>query len=64
MKFFNREDEHKKRQKYEEAYNCGLTSVTDDLFVPSALPPETNAHSSYQVKNTERNEIYTKTAKL
>ena len=37
--------------KYEEAYNCGLTSVTDDLFVPSALPPpETNTHSSYQIK--------------
>ena len=37
-------------KKYEEAYNCGLTSVTDDLFVPSALPPKTNTHSSYQVK--------------
>ena len=39
-------DEHKKN---EEAYNCSLTSVTDDLFVPSALPPEANTHSSYQV---------------
>jgi len=43
--------EHKKKTKYEEAYNCSLTSITDDLFVPSALPPpETNTHSSYQVK--------------
>jgi len=41
--------EHKKT-KYEETDNCGLTSVTDDLFVPSALLPETNIHSSYQVK--------------
>ena len=42
--------EHKKKTKYEEAYNCGLTLVTDDLFVPSALPPpETNTHLSYQV---------------
>ena len=31
---------------YEEACNCSLTSVTDKLFVPSALPPETNTHSS------------------
>ena len=38
------------QKKFEEAYNCCLTSVTDDLFVPSALPPETNTHSSYQVK--------------
>jgi len=54
-----------KKRKYEEAYNCGLTSVTDDLFVPSALPPpETNTHSSYQVKLQKRSEIYTKTAKL
>ena len=44
--------EHKKKKtKYKEAYNCGLTSVTDDLFLPSALPPpEINTHSSYQVK--------------
>jgi len=49
MKFFNHVGEYKKR--YEEAYNCGLTSVTDDLFVLSALPlPETNIHSSYQIK--------------
>ena len=49
--FFNHVGEHKKKTKYEEAYNCGLTSVTDDLFVPSTLPPpETNTHSSYQVK--------------
>ena len=54
--------EHKKKQNnYKEAYNCGLTSVTDDLFVPSALPPYTNTHSSYQVK---LHEIYTKIAKL
>ena len=40
-----------KKTNYEEAYNCGLTSVTDDLFVISALPPpETNTHSSYQVR--------------
>jgi len=39
------------QKKYEETYNCGLTLVTDDLFVPSALPPpETNTHSSYQFK--------------
>ena len=40
-----------KQNDYKEAYNCGLTSVTDDLFVLSALPqPETNTHSSYQAK--------------
>ena len=43
-------DKHTKKTKYKEAYNCGSTSVTDDLFVLSALPPETNTHSSYQVK--------------
>jgi len=42
--------EHTKKTKYEEAYNCGLISITDDLFVPSALLPETNTHSRYQVK--------------
>ena len=33
-----------------EAQNCGLTSITDDLFVPFALPPEANTHSSQEVK--------------
>jgi len=40
------------------------TSVTDDLFVHSTLPPATKTHSSYQVKLQKRSEIYTKTAKL
>ena len=48
-------DEHTK--KNEEAYNCGLTSVTDNLFVPSALP-----HIQVIKLNTKRSEIYTKTA--
>ena len=39
-----------KKNKILEAYNCSLTSVTDDLFVLSALPPKTSTHSSYQVK--------------
>ena len=39
-----------KQNNYEETDNCGLTSITDGLFVPTALPPETNTHSSYQVK--------------
>ena len=38
------------KKNYEETYKCSLTSVTDDLFVPFALSPETNTHSSYQVK--------------
>ena len=45
ISFFNHVGEHNK-----EAYNCSLTSVTDNLFVSSALPPYTNTHSSYQVK--------------
>ena len=39
-----------KQQNNEETDNCSSTSVTDDLFVHSALPPATKTHSSYQVK--------------
>ena len=31
------------KNKYEEAYNCCLTSVTDDLFVPSLFSEDTLA---------------------
>ena len=34
----------------EETDNFSSVSVTDDLFVHSALPPATKTHSSYQVK--------------
>jgi len=34
----------------EETDNFSSTSVTDDLFVQSALAPATKTHSNYQVK--------------
>jgi len=39
-----------KQQNNEETENCSSTSVTDGLFVHSALPRATKIHSSYQVK--------------
>jgi len=39
-----------KQQNDEETDNFSSTSVTDDLFVHSALPPATKAHSGYQVE--------------
>ena len=49
-----------KQQNNEGTDNCSSTSITDDLFVPFALPPATNTHSSYQVKlQKEVKSIYT-----
>ena len=42
--------QNKKKIYNEETDNFSSTSVTDDLFVHSALPPATKTHSSYQVK--------------
>jgi len=42
-----------KQQNNEETDNCSSTSVTDDLFVHSALPLATKTHSSYQQKEVK-----------
>ena len=40
----------KQKKNNEETDNCSSMSVTDDLFMHSALPPATKAHISYQLK--------------
>ena len=49
-----------KQQKFynEETNNFCSMSVTDDLFVHSALPPATKTHSSYQVKLQKKRNLH------